>query len=117
MNKFLKPKFTFRGDIDLKIGWGVSQFANEDFVEKICDLNPKPDQYMIFKIGDFEFPMMICEHKIHSQGNELEKVTVKSFLLVSEMICYFNLFILICQIGIGNTCSSKKMVSRISNCS
>jgi len=54
----------------------------------LANLTPKPDQYLIFKIGDVELPMMICEHKIHSQGVELEKVTVKSFLLVSAFLLF-----------------------------
>jgi len=86
-NKFLNPKFVFRGENDIQIGWVMSQIDGDIF--EINDLTPNPDQYMIFKIGDVEFPMMICEHKIYDEGDELEKVTVKSFLLVSAMICLF----------------------------
>jgi len=91
MNKFFNPKFTFRGETDIQVGWGLSQIDEEDDIFEINDLTPNPDQYMIFKIGDVELPMMICEHKIYDEGDELEKVTVKSFLLVSGNYFNFNL--------------------------
>jgi len=90
-NRFLNPRFEFRGDVDLQLEL-ISIFLEENSPQNpipthhLANLTPKPDQYLIFKIGDVEFPMMICEHKIHDKGNELEKVTVKSFLLVSAFL-------------------------------
>ena len=72
---FLNCVYALKADSSLLCGWMYSKGKG------LVALNPKPDQYLIYKIRNFVLPLMMCEHKIATK-NDLERVTLKTFLMV-----------------------------------